>query len=91
MIRPECGTVDGLRAHQGAQEWPCGWCVHAESVARLAAERHAPLPWTPDRELLEPVTPERAAANAAVLDREVAAFDRGHKRDGRSRWLRSVA
>jgi hypothetical protein len=87
MIRAACGTVRGVLEHQAAREWPCGWCVHAERVARLSAERLASLP----EDRLLPVTPEQALANAWLLDRETAAFDREHRNGSRNRWLRSVA
>lgn len=91
MIRPECGTVQGLLAHQHAREYPCGWCVHAESVARLTAEKHAPLPMAPSRALLLPVTGDQAQANLALLERELDAFEKAHRNGSRRRWLRSVA
>jgi hypothetical protein len=72
--------------HQAAREWPCGWCVYAEQVARISAERIAPAPFMPP--LDEPVTPANARANAALLDAEVAAFDREHRNESRRRWLR---
>lgn len=89
MIRTECGTVRGLIQHQAEREWPCGWCVHAEQVARLMAERVTPSP--AQSPLLEPLTAAQARANAWLLDHEVAEFEREHQLSGRSRWLKRVA
>jgi hypothetical protein len=88
VIRENCGSVRGALAHQAAGEWPCGWCVHAEQVARLTAERIAPLPVA---EGFVPVGDQEAAVNRAVLEREVAAFNRERGHESRRRWLRAVA
>jgi hypothetical protein len=88
VIREGCGTVRGLLAHQAAREWPCGWCVHAEQAARLAGERMMPLPAAGP---FPPVTVQEAAANAFLLDREVAEFERTHRQAPRRLWLRRVA
>jgi hypothetical protein len=84
VIRPTCGTKHGFLEHQAASEWPCGWCIHAERVARLTAERLAPAV-SPG---YAPVTPDQAAVNARVLDHEVAGFDADHRGEARHRWLR---
>ena len=88
MIRESCGTVRGVLEHQAAREWPCGWCVHAEQAVRLSAERMVPM--TPPGPF-PPVTGLEAAANAFLLDHEVAEFERSHRISGRSRWLKKVA
>jgi hypothetical protein len=86
-IRPECGTIRGaLIHHKAGEEW-CGWCLLAERTAALEAERLAfPVSCRP-----VPISEERAAANQAVLDREVAAFEAGGGHSSRRRWLRTVA
>ena len=33
-----CGTLQGLLAHQGAGEDPCGYCLQGDAAARIAAE-----------------------------------------------------
>ena len=86
MIRDTCGSVRGVLEHQAAREWPCGWCVYAEQVARISAERIAPAPFMSPLDM--PVTQAEANANACLLDREVAAFDRDHRNESRRRWLR---
>lgn len=75
--RESCGTVRGMIGHQAAGEEPCGWCVQAEAVARLASEAVTRRPVRFDA--LEPISEERARANAAALDAEVEAYDRGHR------------
>jgi hypothetical protein len=40
MIRETCGTVEGWLAHQATSEPPCGFCVRAERVALIEAERN---------------------------------------------------
>lgn len=71
-----CGTLRGMIAHQAAGERPCGWCVQAETAARLSAEA---VTWRPSPAgAFEPVSAGRAAVNAAVLAAEVEAFERGH-------------
>jgi hypothetical protein len=76
IYRDSCGTLRGMIAHQSAGEDPCGWCVQAETSARLAAEAVTRRPSRPD--LLEPVTSDQAAANRAVLAAEIEAYERGH-------------
>jgi len=71
-----CGTLHGMIAHQTAGEKPCGWCIQAETAARLAAEA---ITWRPaPAGAMEPVTSERAAVNRAILTAEVEEFERGH-------------
>jgi hypothetical protein len=72
--RDSCGSLRGMIAHQSAGETPCGWCVQAETTARLTAEAVTRRPERPD--LLEPVTAEQATANAAMLAAEVEAYER---------------
>jgi len=84
MIRETCGTLRGALAHQAAGEPWCGWCTHAERLARLAAEAipgRPPAPRAVPRPAVAvhadapaPVTAEEAAANAALLDAETASF-----------------
>lgn len=81
MIRPSCGTLAGLLAHQAAGEKPCGTCAFEDGIRRLAAEglpsRPTPAGWLP------PVTRAQAAANAALLAAEAEEFDRTHRGGGR--------
>jgi hypothetical protein len=81
VIRPSCGTLAGLLAHQAAGERPCGTCVYEDAVRRFAAEglpcRPTPVGW------LAPVTRAQAAENAALLLAEVEEFDRSHRGGGR--------
>lgn len=72
--RQSCGTLDGILAHQAADEPPCGFCAHAEAVARLAAEGVPERP--PD--LFAPVTEAQAHANAVLLLAEEEEFERQH-------------
>ena len=79
--RESCGTARGALAHQTAGEPLCGWCLEAETAARLRAEavprRPAPAPGTRE-ECLAPVTPAQAAVNRAVLAAETEAWERDH-------------
>ena len=76
VYRDVCGSLRGMIAHQSAGEEPCGWCVQAETAARLAAEA---VTWKPSRpDSLEPVSSEQAAVNRAVLAAEAEEFERGH-------------
>lgn len=84
MIRATCGSLRGAVAHGVAGEALCGWCLHAERLARLAAEaipERPPAPRPVPRAVAAvhadapaPITAEEAAANAALLDAETAAF-----------------
>jgi len=72
--RQSCGSLAGMIAHQSAGERPCGWCVQAETAARLAAEA---ITWRPaPAGRFEPVSQEQARENAAVLKAEVEAYER---------------
>jgi hypothetical protein len=74
--RDVCGSLRGMIAHQGTGEDPCGWCLQAETAARLGAEA---VTWkAPRPDSLEPVSSEQATANRAVLAAEVEEFERGH-------------
>jgi hypothetical protein len=77
VYRDSCGTLRGRIDHQSAGEDPCGWCVQAEATARLASEAVTRRPVRFDA--LEPVSEERARANAAALDAEVEAYERDHR------------
>ena len=71
-----CGSLAGMIAHQSAGEKPCGWCVQAETAARLAAEA---VTWHPEPAgRLEPVSSEQATVNRAVLAAEIEEHERGH-------------
>lgn len=93
-FREVCGTLRGMLAHQAAGEAPCGWCAQAERAASLAAEACRPVPPVPVGGFL-PVTEEEASVNRAVLEAEVAAFERDHpgagSRDTGHRHLWRVA
>jgi hypothetical protein len=75
--RDVCGTLRGMIAHQSAGEDPCGWCRQAETAARLAAEAVTWRP-SPADPLIEPVSREQAAINAASLVAELDAFEAEH-------------
>jgi len=76
IYRDCCGSLRGMIAHQSAGEKPCGWCVQAETAARLAAEA---VTWRPARaDSFEPVTADQATVNRAVLAAEIEASERGH-------------
>jgi hypothetical protein len=93
-MRPGCGTLAGMLAHQSAGEPACGTCTLADAKARIEAEgipsRPSPPGWLP------PVTAEQAALNAAVLDAEVAIYDADYRaaagdRPAGRRHLRAVS
>ena len=93
-FREVCGGLRGMLAHQAAGEDPCGWCLHAEQVARLAAEALRPAP----REAVGgwlPVTDEEASVHRAVLAAEVEEFEGSHPGEASSgagrRHLKRVA
>jgi hypothetical protein len=73
-MRPACGTVRGLQSHQAAGERACGECLYADAVRRIAAEGVPARPTPPG--WLAPVTAGQARENAAVLDAEVAEYER---------------
>jgi hypothetical protein len=87
FARPQCGTPQGALAHQAAGEPWCGWCRHAERLAALQAEG-IPMPPPQARGPLAPVSAVQAAANARLLDTEVAAYE---NRDRPARHLRAVS
>jgi hypothetical protein len=69
-----CGTLRGMVAHQSAGEHPCGWCVRAETAARLEAEA---VTWRPaPAGAFEPVTADQATVNRAVLEAALDAHER---------------
>ena len=70
-----CGTLAGMIAHQSAGEKPCGWCLQAETAARLAAEAVTRRPAPAGA--LDPVTADQATVNRAVLAAEIEEFERG--------------
>lgn len=74
MIRETCGTLRGALAHQAAREPLCGWCTHAEAIARASAED---IPRRPSA-IWPPVAPEDARGHANVLDAEVAQYELDH-------------
>ncbi len=83
--RHSCGSLAGMIAHQTAGEQPCGWCVQAETAARLAAEA---ITWRPaSAGSFEPVTADQATANRAALEAELDAYEAEHApaRPGRYR------
>lgn len=76
VYRDTCGSLRGMIAHQSAGERPCGWCVQAETAARLAAEA---ITWRPSPVgALEPVSLDRAVENAAILAAEVDEYEATH-------------
>jgi hypothetical protein len=76
-VRAECGTPAGIVAHEARGEAPCGFCAHAEQVARLSAEGIPSRLPRPQATIL-PLEPASASEHARLLAREVAAFDRDH-------------
>lgn len=44
VIRPECGSYDGLRAHAAGDENDCAICVAFTAAELLEAERRRPIP-----------------------------------------------
>jgi hypothetical protein len=71
-----CGSLRGMIAHQSAGERPCGWCIQAETAARLAAEG---VTWRPSPAgALDSVSSEQAAVNRIVLAAAIEEFERGH-------------
>ena len=84
--RHSCGSLAGMIAHQTAGEQPCGWCVQAETAARLAAEAITWRP-APADPLQAPVTTAQAAVNAATLAAELDVYKTEHAsaRPGRYR------
>lgn len=71
--RDSCGSHLGMRLHQEHSEDPCGTCTTAETWRRLLRETVPTRPTPRVDPLLEPVTPEQAAANAHEL---LTAIDR---------------
>jgi len=69
--RESCSTVRGVLDHQAAREPLCGFCAHAEAVARISAEA---VPERPEAVsgVLPPVTERQASVNRNVL---LAALD----------------
>ena len=97
MIREACGTKDGALAHQrNAEPW-CGWCLHAEATARVAAEgvparpsRPPAAPEGPSRAYVD-VTAEQARAHRERLVADLEAHERGTSEAPAGRRLRRVA
>jgi hypothetical protein len=74
-----CGTLRGMIAHQTAGEAPCGWCVQAEAVARLATEGFHRYPDSPGQAAAVPsVTASQAKANRKLLAEELDIFEATH-------------
>jgi hypothetical protein len=82
VIRDTCGTVRGAIAHQQAGEPQCGFCLHAELVARISAEGLAPPPASPNA--------VGAVMRRRQLAAEVRAFEEHHPEGHAARWLRPV-
>jgi hypothetical protein len=75
--RDTCGTLQGLLAHQGAGEAPCGYCLHGEAAARISAES---IPGRPSRPAAAPVLPEEIRRRREELLAAVGVTGRAARR-----------
>ena len=93
ITRKGCGTYLALRLHHANGEDPCSECLRGEAIRRVEVEG---IPRRlPRADRYAPVTETEAAANRAVLARELDAFEEAHpnasgnRRRGSLRLVRS--
>lgn len=77
QYREGCGTHLGRRLHQANQERLCSLCLEDEAIRRLLLEAIPQRP-TPAPPEYPEITPEQAEANADLLRKEVAEYERQH-------------
>lgn len=83
--RESCSTIRGVLDHQAAREPLCGFCAHAEAVARVSAES---IPERPQAVcgVLPPVTGRQASVHRNVLLAALDGFDGYAEDDELARW-----
>lgn len=82
--RESCSTIRGVLDHQAAREPLCGFCAHAEAVARLSAEAVPERP-PPRFDDLRPVPARQQSVNRNILLAALDGFeeDNPHASDDR--------